>query len=290
MSEIAGRTVLLTGASRGLGACIALSLAQAGAQVVGVARSPDALEQIGRAIREEGGRWLSVAWDVSRLEELPGLVQQVSAAVGPVDILINNAGIEIYRAFPDYTTADLRMVLTTNLLAAMELTRLLLPEMLRQGGHIVNIASLAGDNAPAFNSAYAASKAGLMKWSDVLRQELHETGVRVSVVSPGYILEVGMTADSRVPVPRLAGVSSPERVVRAVLAAITQNRARVLVNQDLLTEVCTTALLMLNHAAPQVVDAFNRWSGIVAANRQRAATPAQSAPAESDQPFKEKSL
>jgi short-subunit dehydrogenase len=289
MTEIAGRIVLLTGASRGLGACIARSLALAGAQVVGVARSPDALEQVGKTIQQEGGRWFPVPWDVSRLEELPRLVQHVSASVGSVDILINNAGIEIYRPFPDYTTADLRMVLTTNLLAAMELTRLLLPEMLHRGGHIVNMASLAADHAPAFNSVYAASKAGLLKWSDALRQELHATGVRVSVICPGYVTELGMTADSGVPVPSLVGVSSPERVVRAVLDAITQNRVRVLVNQDLLTEIGTTALFMLNHAAPQMVDAFNRWSGLVAANLQRAqqtATP----PTQNDQlPSKEES-
>ncbi len=189
MTIITGQTVLLTGASRGIGVFIARALAKEKATIVGVSRLQKGLDQLAAEVKALGGHWLGIRYDLSKLEELPNLVQQINEFARPIDILINNAGVEIYRKFQDYSASELQSVLTINLLSAMELCRLVLPTMLRQRkGHIVNIASLAGKKGLPYNSVYSASKAGLLMWTDALRQELAGTGVGISAICPGYIL------------------------------------------------------------------------------------------------------
>jgi short-subunit dehydrogenase len=272
MTSIAGKTILLTGASRGIGAFIARALAKEKATIVGISRSKEGLNKIGAEITALGGEWIAVNFDISQIEELPILVEQVNQRVGAVDILINNAGIELYRAFQDYSTTEIQSILTTNLIAVMELSRLILPAMLSKGsGHIVNIASLAGKKSPAYNSIYAASKAGLIGWNDALRQELTGTGVEISVICPGYVSQQGMSADTGVPVPRLSGTSPPTKVVDAVVRAIVHNQAEVVVNQDLMTETFTKFLLAIGCFFPRFGDGIFQWIGVTAANQKRIA-------------------
>lgn len=272
MTSIAGKTILLTGASRGIGAFIARTLAKEQVTIVGISRSKEGLNKIGAEITALGSEWISINFDISQIEELPILVEQVNQRVGAVDILINNAGIELYRAFQDYSTTEIQSILTTNLIAVMELSRLILPAMLSKGsGHIVNIASLAGKKSPAYNSIYAASKAGLIAWNDALRQELTGTGVEISVICPGYVSQQGMSADTGLPAPRLSGTSPPIKVVNAVVRAIVHNQAEVVVNQDLLTETFTKFLLAIGHFFPRFGDAIFQWLGVTAANQKRIA-------------------
>lgn len=270
MTTIAGKTVLLTGASRGIGSFIARALAKEQATIIGVARSAQKLEQIGTEIVAAGGQWIGIPFDISQIETLPVLVDKIHHLTGSVDILINNAGIEIYRAFQDYSTADLQAVISTNLLAAMELSRLVLPAMLRQGsGHIVNIASLAAKKGHPYDSIYSASKAGLLMWSDAIRQELRGTGVKVSVVCPGYVSDQGLMADTGIPAPKLAGTSSAETVAIAVVRVIQHDRAEVIVNQDVLTVGLTQGLFALSHFFPRFGDAVYRWMGVNETNQWR---------------------
>jgi short-subunit dehydrogenase len=272
MTNIAGRTILLTGASRGIGAFIARALAKEKATVVGVARSQQGLDKLSTEVQALGGRWLGIKYDLSNIKDLPNFVDQIQQVAGPVDILINNAGIEIYKNFQDYTTSELQSVLTINLLSGMELTRLLLPIMLRQKrGHIINIASLSGKKGNAYNSVYCGSKAGLLMWSDALRQELVGTGVNVSVICPGYVCESGMFADTGIPAPSLAGTSKPKDVAIAVIQAIKQNQAEVIVNQDWLTTVFTKFLLVIWQIFPRLGDKFYQWIGVTKLNQKRAA-------------------
>ncbi len=267
MRTIKGKTVLLTGASRGLGLFIARVLAQEGATLVGVARSSTRLEQFCSHL---GGNAIAIPFDLSHVEELPVLVQEVKHLAGSVDILINNAGIEKYRALTEYSLADLQAVLSINLVAAMELTRLLLPEMLRRGsGHIVNMASLAAKKGSPYNSIYSASKGGLLMWTDAVRQELVGTGVGISAICPGYVFQVGMSADTGVPIPRLAGTSQPWAVAKAVAKAIQHNQAETIVNQDFLTEGFTKLLFMIAQFSPRWVDAVYQWIGIGKLNQRR---------------------
>lgn len=273
MTTIADKTILLTGASRGIGAFIARALAKEQATVVGVARSLQGLDQVGTEIIEAGGQWVGIPFDVSQIEQLPILVDKIQGITGTIDILINNAGIEIYRAFQDYSTADLQAVIGTNLLAAMELTRLLLPPMLsKQSGHIVNIASLAAKKGHPYDSIYSASKAGLLMWSDALRQELVGTGVQVSIVCPGYVCDQGLMADTGIPAPKLAGISTPEAVANAVIKTIKQNEVEVLVNQDPLTVGLTKVLFTLWQIFPQFGDVVYRGMGVNETNQQRVQT------------------
>ena len=270
MTTIVGKTVLLTGASGGIGAAIAQALAQKQATVISMARSSTGLEQISAQVDALGGKGISVPCDLSNVEELSRLLGEYKCLTGSVDVLINNAGIEIYRAFCDYSLAEMHSVLTTNLLAAMELTRLLLPRMLAQGsGHIVNIASLAGKKGHPFDSIYSASKAGLLMWADALRQELASTGVGVSTVCPGYVTGQGLLADTGIPAPRWGGTSSPAAVAQAVIRAIEQNQAEVIVNGDRFTTNLTKLLFASEQFFPRLGDAVNRWLGVTALNQRR---------------------
>jgi short-subunit dehydrogenase len=271
MTSIAGKTVVLTGASRGIGIFIARELAKKQVTVVGVSRSQEGLDKFCAEVNAMGGKGIGIPFDISDVEELPVLLRQIERVAGSVDILINNAGIEIYRAFQDYSLADLQSVLSTNLLAGMELTRLLLPSMLRQGsGHIVNIASLASKKGHPYDSVYSASKAGLLMWADAVRQELAGTGVGISAICPGYVSQQGMLADTGVPAPSLGGTSKPEDVAIAVVRAIEENKAEVIVNGDPITENLTKLLLAIEQFFPQVGDAVNRWLGVTRLNQMRA--------------------
>jgi short-subunit dehydrogenase len=266
MTTIAGKTVLLTGASRGLGAFLARALAREKATIVGVSRSQDSLEQVADAVQALGGKWIGIPFDISRVEQLPALISQIEQLASSIDILINNAGIEIYNNFQNYSTAEIQSVLNTNLLAAMELTRLVLP---CRCGHIVNIASLAGKKGAPYNSIYSASKAGLIMWSDAIRQELVGTGVKISVVCPGYISGQGMTADTGVPIPKLSGTSTLAKTANATIAAIEKNQAEVIVNQDPVTEALTKLLLASQQIFPRFGDTVYRWMGVTKLNRMR---------------------
>ncbi|RCJ23961.1 ketoacyl reductase [Nostoc sp. ATCC 43529] len=271
MTSLADKTILLTGASRGLGVYIARALAREGATVVCVSRLKSGLDITCAQIKALGGKGISIPFDIKNVAELSTLKQQINKVVGPVDIIINNAAIEIYRDFVDYSLDDLQSILTINLLAAAELTRLFLPSMLeRRTGHIVNIASLAGKKGVPYNSIYSASKAGLIMWTDAMRQELAATDTNISVICPGYISETGMTINSRIPAPWLAGTSTPIDVANAVIKAIKQNKAEIIVNQNSLTTNMAKLMFAIGQFCPQLVDKLYHWLDIVKLNRKRA--------------------
>ncbi|WP_193195500.1 SDR family NAD(P)-dependent oxidoreductase [Nostoc sp. MG11] len=270
MTTIAGKTVVLTGASRGIGVFIARVLAEKQATIVGVSRSQEGLDKVCAEVNALGGKGIGIRFDISNVEELPMLLKKIEQLAGSVDILVNNAGIEIYRAFPDYSLADLQSVLSVNLLAAMELTRLVLPKMLHQSsGHIVNMASLASKKGHPYDSVYSASKAGLLMWSDAIRQELAGTGVGISSICSGYVSQQGMLADTGVPVPNVGGVSTPADVARAVVRAIEQNQAEVIVNGNPITENLTKLLFAVEQFFPRFGDVVNQWIGVPKLNQMR---------------------
>jgi short-subunit dehydrogenase len=262
MKTIAGKTVVLTGASGGIGVFIARALAREQATVVGISRSQESLEQICAEVEIAGGRGISMTFDISKVEELSVLVRQIHELAGPIDILINNAAIEKFRPFQNYTTQGIQSILTTNLLAPMELTRLILPSMVaRNSGHVVNIASGSGKKGAPYNSIYSASKAGLIMWTDSMRQELASTNVGVSVVCPGYT-SAGMFLKFGSPAPKLARVSCPSEVANAVIRAIKLNQEEVIVDGFL------TKLLFSNiQLFPKFGDRIYRWIGLTKLNQ-----------------------
>jgi NAD(P)-dependent dehydrogenase (short-subunit alcohol dehydrogenase family) len=154
VTELAGAHVLVTGGSRGIGRALAEALADAGSRISLVARSS---ASVADAARGFGG--VGVGVDLSDEEQLFGLVGRIESAAGPIDVLVNNAGVEIHQHLADQSAADVRAALTTNLLSPVELTRQALPGMLARGsGHIVNVSSLAGSAGEGCLLPYSCHK------------------------------------------------------------------------------------------------------------------------------------
>lgn len=181
------KTVWLTGASSGIGEALAVALADAGARLILTARSQDKLAAV-RARCRAPERHAVVAIDLAEVERIPEQVAAVVAAHGPVDVLINNAGIGQRASVQETSLAVARRIMTLNYFAAAELTRALLPTLLsRPQAMIVSVASVMGKFATPRRSAYCASKHALVAFMDALRAELHGSAVHVLTVCPGYI-------------------------------------------------------------------------------------------------------
>jgi short-subunit dehydrogenase len=208
VTELRGRTCLVTGAGGGIGRAIASALEAAGATVV----------------RSDRNAFLAA--DLATTEG----PRELAAAAGRVDVLVNCAGLGLYGPVTGLDLDDVARVTAVNLAAPIALTRELLPAMLERGeGHIVNIASLVAHVPKRDEAAYAATKAGLAGFTRSLREELRDTGVGVSLVSPAvvdtpFFAERGEPYRRRWPPP-----VSPERVAAAVVDAIEHNHAEVIV-------------------------------------------------------------
>lgn len=264
MMELQNKTVLLTGSSRGIGPFIAKTLAKKGASIIGVSRSKEGLKNTQDEIAQDGGIFHALPFDLKNIQGLSELVDSAKAISGEIDILVNNAGIELYREFQNYSANEVSDVLNVNLRVPMELTRLLLPSMLERGGHIVSIASLAGKKGVAYNTPYSASKAGLIMWTDGMRQELRNTNVNISVICPGYISDAGMFFDGHVDPPALLGSSKPQDVADAVVKAITQNKAEIIVNKGPIKP-----LLSIGQISPVFGDTVVRKFGVLEVSKKR---------------------
>jgi short-subunit dehydrogenase len=217
--NVAGRRVLLTGATGGLGHAIARRLASAGAHVVLSGRRGDVLvEHAG----EIGGEVAPA--DLSD----PAAVRELAAAHGDVDILILNAGLPASGRLETYNEDQIERALRVNLHAPIMLAHAITPAMVQRGsGHVVFMSSLAGKTATAGSSLYNATKYGLRGFASALRAELHATGVGVSSIFPGFISDAGMFADANVKLPPGVGTKTPEHVADATLRAIERNRGEV---------------------------------------------------------------
>lgn len=219
MREVAGKTALLTGASSGLGPVIARRLHGQGVRFILSARRQAELDSLAREL--VGSRVITA--DLARRGE----AERLAAEAGPVDMLIANAGIPVSGALADLEVSDIDRGLEVNLRAAIVLTRLLLGQMVQRGsGHVVLMASLAGQVPGARNSVYNATKFGLRGFSHALRTELRGTGVGVSAISPSYVRETGMWHESGQHSPFEV---SPGPVAEAVLRAIREDRAEITV-------------------------------------------------------------
>jgi short-subunit dehydrogenase len=221
--ELDGKTVLLTGATGGIGRAIAEALAGRGARLVLSARSADALNELAGSLQGEHG----VA--PADLGE-DGAAERLAAEAGDVDCLVANAGLPGTGKLESFSTDELQRALRVNLESPMLLARALEPGMRQRGdGHLVFVSSLSG-KAPSPRSAiYAATKFGLRGFALCLRADLAGTGVGVSLVAPGFIRDAGMFADSGAKPPPGMGTSTPEEVAAGVVKAIERNKVEVAV-------------------------------------------------------------
>ena len=266
MNRLEGKIALVTGASRGIGPYIVRELSYKGALVIGIARNEEKLIKLQKQIIEEGGKVRMIPFDLKETYKLKDLVQNLKKDnMNKIDILVNNAGIEKYKHYPDNDYESIQSIITVNLLAPMELARLVLPGMLKRcQGNIINIASLAGRKGVAYNSIYSASKAGIIKWGDGLRQELNGTGVSVSTIMPGYIDKAGMFFDGGFPAPKLLGTSPPQKVADAVIKAIKTGKGEIIVNSGPMKP-----LLALNVFAPEFGNYIVKKFGVVSLSKKR---------------------
>ncbi len=212
----------MTGASRGIGRAVAMAAAGRAARVGLLARSADALAVVRDDVERRGGRAVVAVADVADAAALERAVAAVRDELGPVDILVNNAGVGCWGPFVDLRRDDVSRVIAVNLTAVLDLTRLVLPEMIERGqGHIVNVGSVAGRLGVPFESIYSASKFGLAGFTEALAVELGPLGIGVSMVNPGPVA-TGFADDSGWPAtrPRRPRAVPPERVAAAVLAAV----------------------------------------------------------------------
>jgi short-subunit dehydrogenase len=253
-------TVLLTGANGGLGEPIARELAARKVKLALVAYPGAGLGRVKEEVEAMGCRAMTVQFDLRNREDLPSLLSTVARELGPVDVLINNAGVEYTSTYHELGEAAIRDTLLVNLEAPMMLTWLLLPGMLeRKRGHVVNISSLAGMARPAFQEPYSATKAGLLGFTGSLRATYRGTGVSASAIVPGFV-EAGIYARLKESVghsaPPLLGACPPERVARAVVRAITQDQGEVYVSK-----YPVRPLLMLSVLSPLLGAWITRVTG-----------------------------
>jgi NAD(P)-dependent dehydrogenase (short-subunit alcohol dehydrogenase family) len=184
--KLAGKVAVITGASRGLGKAMALALGGAGAQLALVSRNLDQLNETAKAVRSAGGAAETFRADVTNELQVAQLQKDVSERLGKIQILINNAGINIRKSVTDFTLAEWNQVMDTNLTGAFLLCRAFVPQMKGQAyGRILNLTSIMSHVAIPGRTAYAASKTGLLGFTRALALELAPEKITVNGISPG---------------------------------------------------------------------------------------------------------
>jgi len=266
MKNLKGKNALLTGGSMGIGPNIARVLAREGVNIALSARSEDKLKAVANELTGYNVRAIAVPADVTDPDSREKMVEKVKKEFGQIDLLINNAGIEWLSSFNDLTQKEIENMIQTNLVAPLMITRLVLPDMLKNSkGHIVTISSLGGKKGSPYSATYAATKAGLIAWTSSLRAELYKTGVSASVVCPGFISDTGMFAVYNKKAPKIVGESKPEDVYKAVIKCIKKDVQEIVVNPG------STKLMMLIDAInPNIITSILRKTGVHEFFRQQA--------------------
>ncbi len=184
--RLAGRTAVISGASKGLGKAMALALAAEGVRVALVSRDATLLAEVAKGIAASGGEAMAFQADVTREDQVRTAAEQIVARFGKVNILINNAGINVRKNITDFTLEEWRRVMDTNVTAAFLLCRAFIPHMTGQGyGRILNMTSMMSRVSLPQRAAYSASKAALLGMTRAMALELAPEGITVNGISPG---------------------------------------------------------------------------------------------------------
>jgi short-subunit dehydrogenase len=217
--ELTGARALVTGATGGLGQAISRALHGKGAELILTGRRADVLAPLAAELDAT-----AIIGDLNAAADVERLVEQA----GRVDLLVLNAALPGSGAVLDYTPDQIERALRVNVLAPALMARRIAADMVARGrGHVVFIGSISGLATTPGTGIYSMTKFGLRGFAHGLRQDLHGSGVGVSIVQPGFIREAGMFANTGLTPPRGAGTVSPDQVVAAVLSSIERNRAEV---------------------------------------------------------------
>ncbi len=258
----ANPTVIVTGASSGIGTAMAHAWAQRGATVVVSARNQTELSYLAGDIEAAGGRAIVHSGDVTREEDRIALVDAARSKTGRLDVLVNSAGRGYYGSVARIDATELEALFALNVVAPLRLAQLAIDPLTRSGGCVVMLSSLAGVLAAPRMGAYAASKFALEALSMSLRAELVGTGVRVLVVRPGPVdtpfRANSITTDGAAGVrPRAAGVQTADEVAAQTLLAVERGRA----------VVETTPFVRLASTAARMAPGMMRWISAAMAAR-----------------------
>lgn len=193
--ELTGKVALVTGASKGIGAGIAIEFGAAGANVaVGYARDSEGAERVVREIEAAGGHAIAVQADLSNTADVDAMVTKVVAAFGPLDVLVNNGGVFDFKALPDIDDAHFHYIFNTNVLGLLTATKAAVANFNSSGGSIVNISSMSALGNGPYSAVYSASKAAVNAITKVLALELADWKIRVNGIMPGYFDTEGARA------------------------------------------------------------------------------------------------
>jgi short-subunit dehydrogenase len=268
MHPLRGRIAVLTGASHGIGPHIARALAREGVSLALAARSAAELSALAAELDTATVRAIPIVVDLSTPAGRETLVSRAEAELGPIDVLVNNAGIIHGGPLHTRSAADVDEITQVNVVTPIELTRRVLPGMLARGrGHVVHVASLGGKVPMAYFPLYSATKYGLVGFNHALQFELRGTGVRSSAVCPGFVADEGMWARASGAVHPMLGISRPERVARAVVDALVHHHVERIVNP-----MPVRPVIALYAVAPRAGAALFRWLGIDAFLRRATRT------------------
>jgi short-subunit dehydrogenase len=258
VKELRGRNALVTGAGGGLGAYIARALADEGVNLALTDLPEASVDGLSAELRTRGVEVKHAPADLTDRDERRRLGSWAEKALGPLDILVNNAGVEFGGPFLESDAEALELTVTINLLAVMDLTRLVVPGMLERGrGHVVNMASLAGKLPPPQLASYAASKHGVVGFTAAMRAELGDSPVGFSAICPGFVSRAGMYGRLEPymedPSENPVGTVPPEEVGRAVIRAIQEDRGEIVVNRR-----PVKPLILLHGVAPALMARLGR--------------------------------
>lgn len=248
--KLSGRRVLLTGASGGIGRCLALELARRGARLAITGRDRAALAAVAMEISGLGGKVTALPFDLAQPSGHVGLVERALDALGGLDCLVNNAGQSHFGAFVTSDDETIRRLISVNVVAPLLLARAALPHLLSRGsGCIANIGSVLGAIGFPYFTAYSSCKFALRGFSESLRRELHGTGVRVFYIAPRTTAtDMNGPAVRSLMAETGAAVDAPEVVARQIAEAIEGGREETTLGMP------EGLFVRVNAILPRVVD------------------------------------